>query len=73
MESAPNVCAVVVDKHSDVGFVQITGGDFADQRVNTDPQKIVAGESQFVLAEIRANQRCMIYGRSTVLYIRPRT
>lgn len=53
--------------------MQITGGGLADQRVNTGPREIGLKESRFVLAEIRANQRCMIYGSSTVLYIRPRT
>ncbi len=54
-ESAPNVCAVIVDKHSKEGFVQITRGGFADQRVNTGPREIGPKESRFVLAEIRAN------------------
>lgn len=53
--------------------MEITGGGFADQSVNTGPREIGPEGSRFVLAEIRSNQRCIIYGRSTVLYIRPRT
>ena len=65
-ERGPNVCAVVIDKNSGSGFVQITGGGFADQVIKTGPQ-----ETGFNMAEIQSEQTCMIYGRSTVLYIRP--
>ncbi len=67
-ESAPKVCAVVVDKNSEEGFVEITGGGFTDRVIKTGPK-----ETGFEIAEIRSNQGCMIYGCSTVLYICPRT
>ena len=53
--------------------MEIVGGGFGDQIVNTGPREIGPEENRFILAEIRSNQRCMIYGSSTVLYIRPRT
>ncbi len=64
----PDVCAVVVDKKSGGGFVQITGAGLPDQIIETGP-----GETGFAIADIASGQTCMIYGSSTVLYIRPRT
>lgn len=67
-EKSPNVCGVVVDKGSGRGYAQITGG-------GKDPRIIYTGrgESGCVKAEILAGQTCMLYGRSTVLYILPRS
>lgn len=62
----PNVCGVVVDTGSEKGFVQITGGELADQVIQTG-----YGKSDVVMADIQPDQTCMIYGSSTVLYIRP--
>jgi hypothetical protein len=66
-ERWPNVCGVVVDKSSASGFVQITGGGKPRQQVNTGD-----GASGFDKIDIRNGQSCMLYGRPTVLYIRPR-
>lgn len=67
-EIAPDVCAVVVDKNSGRGFVEVAGGGFADQIEKTGPE-----ETGYIVLNIRHNQGCMIYGCSTVLYIRPRS
>ena len=67
-EKFPNVCAVVVDKRSGSGFVQITGGNRDTEIVHTGP-----GESGFVKIDILDGQSCMLYGTPTVLYIRPRS
>ncbi|KFY50858.1 hypothetical protein V495_00053 [Pseudogymnoascus sp. VKM F-4514 (FW-929)] len=64
----PDVCGVVVDRNSGRGFVQITGSGLKDQVIQTGPE-----ESGFTMAGIASGQTCMIYGRSTVLYIRPKT
>ena len=67
-EQSPNVSAVVVDKGSERGFVQITGGGKSTERVDTG-----RGDKGFTLVEILTGQTCMLYGRPTVLYIQPRT
>lgn len=67
-ERSPNVCAVVVDKSSGRGFVQITGAGKPREIVHTGD-----GESGFAMIEILAGRSCMLYGRPTVLYIRPRS
>ncbi|OJD20177.1 hypothetical protein ACJ73_08491 [Blastomyces percursus] len=67
-EKSPNVCGVVVDKGSGLGYAQITGGGKEPRIIYTG-----RGESGCVKAEILAGQTCMLYGRSTVLYILPRS
>lgn len=67
-EVGPDVCGVVVDKNSGIGFVQITGAGLPDQVIQTGPK-----ETGFSLADIASSQTCMIYGCSTVLYVRPKT
>ncbi|KIV94120.1 hypothetical protein PV10_05269 [Exophiala mesophila] len=67
-EKWPDVCGVVVDKGSENGFVQITGGGKPAQRINTGD-----GASGFAKIDIHNGQSCMLYGRPTVLYIRPRS
>ena len=63
-----NVCALVIDRNSGRGFLKITDGGFADQVITTAPDKM-----GYAMLEIQLNQGFMIYGRSTILYIRPRT
>jgi len=65
-EKCPDVCAVVVDKGSGRGYVQISGAGKDTEIIHTGH-----GEPGFVKAEISAGQTCMLYGRPTVLYIRP--
>jgi hypothetical protein len=67
-EKSPGVCAVVVDQGSGDGFVQIIGGDTPREIVHTGE-----GRSGFVKRDILAGQSCMLYGRPTVLYIRPKS
>lgn len=67
-EKWPDVCGVVVDKSSEIGFVQITGGGKPREHVNTGD-----GASGFIKIDIHPGQSCMLYGRPTVLYIRPRS
>lgn len=61
-EKSPKVCGVVVDKGSERGFVQVTGGG-KTTRVDTG-----AGEG-FEFIDISEGQTCMLYGQPTVLYI----
>lgn len=62
-ETHPNVCGVVVDKGSERGFVQVSGGDRETTRVNTG-----RGEEGFSFLEISEGQSCMLYGQPTVLF-----
>lgn len=66
-ETAPNVDKVVIDTGSERGYVEITGGGLPPSFIRTSPEK-----SGFKVVEVRDGQRCMISGRSTVVYIRPR-
>jgi hypothetical protein len=66
-ETAPDVERVVIDKGSDRGYVEITGGGLDPYWVRTSPER--AG---IEVVELKADQTCMIHGRSTVVYIRPR-
>ena len=66
-EQAPHVRAVVVDQGSAGGFVQITGGNKPRERIQTGE-----GNSGYVKRDILAGQSCMLYGRPTVIYIRPK-
>lgn len=64
----PDVCGAVIDKRSGKGKVVITSG--GDSRViQTDPQ--MPGD-QFDEVKIADGETCMIYGTSTIIYIRPR-
>jgi len=63
LEKHPSVCGVVVDKGSERGYVQVSGGNENTTRVDTGQ-----GEG-FILVEILAGQTCMLYGSPTVLYI----
>lgn len=65
-ERAPDVCAVVVDKGSGKGFVQITGGDKDTKIIYTG-----RGDTACERADISTGQTCMLYGTPTVLYARP--
>lgn len=67
-EQSPNVCAVVVDKNSGRGYAQITGGGKDTEIIYTG-----RGDTGFVMVDITSGQTCMLYGRPTVLYIRPRS
>ena len=67
-EKWPNVCGVVVDKSSGSGFVQVTGGGKPLQRADTGD-----GATGFPKLDIQKGQTCMLYGKPTVLYIRPRS
>jgi hypothetical protein len=71
---APDVSKVVIDKLSESGFVQIAGGGLADRIYKTGPvEESGATEgTRFEAVEIYPDQMCMIFGRSTILYIRPR-
>ena len=68
---APDVSKVAIDKRSDTGGVQITGGGYEDRLYETGPET-GNEETRFVVVDIYLGQRCMIFGQSTVLYIRPR-
>jgi hypothetical protein len=57
----------VVDKNSGRGWVQLVGGGQEPRSVNTGSK-----ETGFETLDIYADQTSMIYGRSTVIYIRPR-
>ncbi|KAJ5094675.1 hypothetical protein N7456_010536 [Penicillium angulare] len=65
-EEWPNVCAVLVDKSSGLGYAQITGGGKEVQIMYTG-----RGETGYVLANISSGQSCMLYGNPTVLWIYP--
>jgi len=67
-ERWPDVCGVVVDKSSASGFVQVVGGGKPRQRADTGD-----GATGFIKFDIQDGQTCMLYGRPTVLYIRPRS
>ncbi|PMD57622.1 uncharacterized protein K444DRAFT_615027 [Hyaloscypha bicolor E] len=66
-EMAPDVVKVVVDKGSERGYVEIAGGGLEAFFIRTSPE-----QSGFSVAELQNGQMCMINGRSTVVYIRPR-
>jgi hypothetical protein len=66
----PDVCGVVIDKGSDGGFVQISGGNKATTRVDTGQNDVKDGE-RFVYVDILSEQTCMLYGEPTVLYVSP--
>ncbi|OJD12424.1 hypothetical protein AJ78_06975 [Emergomyces pasteurianus Ep9510] len=63
-EKSLNVYKIVVDKSSGRGYTQITKEDKDSYIIYTGH-----GESDCVKAEILARQTCMLYRRSTVLYI----
>ena len=66
-ETAPDVVKVVVDKGSERGYVEIAGGGLEAFFIRTSPE-----QSGFSVAELQNGQICMINGRSTVVYNRPR-
>jgi len=66
-ETAPGVHKVVIDKGSEGGYVEITGGGLEPYFVRTSPE--LTGVE---IVQLQNDQRCMINGCSTVLYIRPR-
>jgi len=68
-ERHPDACGVVIDKGSDHGFVQVSGGDKATTKVSTGQKDL--GQERYVYVDILNEQTCMLYGRPTVLYIRP--
>lgn len=63
----PDVRGVVIDCGSDVGYVQISGGD-------TEPVKIYTGPNVggYQYRDVLEKQSCMLYGCPTVWYIVPR-
>lgn len=67
-EQWPNVCAVVVDRGSGGGFVQIVGGGQDAHIIETG-----SGDPRYALANISPGQSCMLYGNPTVLFIYPRS
>ncbi|RMZ71999.1 hypothetical protein GMOD_00006986 [Pyrenophora seminiperda CCB06] len=62
----PEVRGVVVDKGSDRGYIQVSGGRAATTMVETSKDKTGV---EFV--EILKNQGCMLYGGATVLFCYP--
>lgn len=66
-ETAPNVSKVAIDRGSERGYVEITGGGLDPYFVRTSPER-----TGIEVIELKDGQRCMINGCSTVLYIRPR-
>ncbi|KAF2845020.1 hypothetical protein T440DRAFT_511851 [Plenodomus tracheiphilus IPT5] len=58
----PSVCGVVVDKGSDRGFVQVSGGNEETKRVDTG-----RGDTGFTFVEISEGQTCMLYGEPTAI------
>jgi hypothetical protein len=62
-EKHPSVCGVVVDKGSERGFVQVSGGNKETTKVETG-----RGEAGFTFVEISDGQTCMLYGQPTVLF-----
>jgi nucleoside-triphosphatase THEP1 len=67
-EATPDICKVVVEKGSKRGYVEITGGGLQASFVRTSPEK-----TGYEVIALQDGQRCMIYGSSTVVYIRPRS
>ena len=65
-EKHPSVCGVVVDKGSERGFVQVSGGNKETTRVDTG-----RGDTGFTFVEISEGQTCMLYGQPTVLFCYP--
>jgi hypothetical protein len=68
-ERHPDACGVVIDKGSEHGFVQVSGGDKATTKVLTGQNDL--DQERYVYVDILNGQTCMLYGRPTVLYIRP--
>jgi hypothetical protein len=65
-ERAPNVCAVVIERGTGSGWVQIIGGG------KTEIVRTNCEDKEFVIVDIAAGQSCMLYGTPTVLYIYPK-
>ena len=65
-ERAPDVCAVVVEQSSGYGWVQISGGG------KVEIVRTGQGGKEFVIVDIAVGQSCMLYGRPTVLFVKPR-
>jgi hypothetical protein len=62
----PEVRGVVVDKGSDCGYIQVSGGRAATTMIQTGP-----GDTNVEFVEILADQGCMLYGGATVLFCYP--
>jgi len=67
-KKSPEVCAVIVDKDSERGFAQISGGSKSTEMIQTG-----LGDTGQVMVNIFANQSCMLYGRPTVLFVYPQS
>ncbi|KAK5936439.1 hypothetical protein PMZ80_011320, partial [Knufia obscura] len=65
-KESPEVCAVIVDKDSERGFAQISGGSNPTEIIQTG-----LGDTGQVMVKILADQSCMLYGRPTVLFVYP--
>ncbi|CAI6091380.1 hypothetical protein V2G26_019101 [Clonostachys chloroleuca] len=65
---SPDVGGVVIDRSSDSGYVQISGGTKAAVKITTG-----LGERGYHCEIIAEGQSCMLYGRPTVWYIVPRS
>jgi hypothetical protein len=63
----PDVTGAVIDKRSETGRVAVTG--HKTQVIKTGPQQ--TGQ-RFVEIEIADGDTCMIYGFSSLIYIKPR-
>ncbi|KAF8859503.1 hypothetical protein BDZ45DRAFT_725254 [Acephala macrosclerotiorum] len=71
---AADAWKVVVDRWSDRGFVVVAGGSVEDRVCATglDEHTGSSEETRFQDVEIHSGQTCVIYGRSTAIFIRPR-
>ncbi|KAE9373828.1 hypothetical protein N431DRAFT_338417 [Stipitochalara longipes BDJ] len=65
-ETAPDVFAVAIDRGSERGYVEIAGGG-VDYFVRTSPER-----TGIEVITLKNGQRCMLNGRPSVIYIRPR-
>jgi len=65
-KTSPEVCAVIIDKDSERGFAQVSGGDSPTEIVQTG-----VGERGEVMVKILTDQSCMLYGRPTALFVYP--
>jgi hypothetical protein len=66
-ETAPDVYAVAIDLGSERGYVEIAGGGVDPYPVRTSPER-----TGIQVITLKIGQRCMLNGRPTVMYIRPR-
>ena len=65
----PDVNGAIIDRRSEVGRVVITGDKTPTRVIPTGPKETGA---RFIRVKIADGETCMIYGKSTLIYIKPR-